>query len=162
MNDPYPSDTPYARLAPLHPLRIWNFLFRTTRPARFWGYMFVDRNYDREGWSHIERGFEGLAELATNGRPLLTVLFPYLYRPAYEKWGYGDLHARYRKEAAAHDVPFLDLFDAFTDGGVIVDRWPMDPVHPDARGHEFAADAILRELESRNLIGASATSDSGR
>ena len=162
LNDPYPSDTPYGRPTPLHPLRIRNFLFRITRPARFWGYMIVDRKYDSDGWEHVEQGFEELAKLAADGRPMLTVLFPYLYRPAYEKWGYGEIHARYRKIADDHDVPLLDLLDAFTEEGVIDNRWPKDPIHPDVRGHEIAADAILRELKSRNLLDAGTTADSTR
>ncbi len=152
LNDPYPGDSEYERFAPVHPVRLWSFFFRLLRPARFWGYYFVDRNYDERGLKSLRDGFRGFAKLSRGGPPVLLVLFPYLYSPAYDEWGYPEVHDHYRRAADASAVPFLDLYATFRKAGLIDDRWPKDPLHPDTRGHEVAAKRIFQELAAREWI----------
>lgn len=146
LNDPYPSNTPYLPRPSPYWSRLGSFLYRRLDPQRFWGHYYVDRNYDAEGWSHIRRGLEGLAELARGGLPTLAVLFPYLYAPGYESWDYGAIHEGYREAAERSGLPFLDLHDDFAAAGLILHDWPMDPLHPTAEGHRLAAERILRAL----------------
>jgi lysophospholipase L1-like esterase len=151
LNDPYPSDTAYARLAPRFLLRSRDLLFRIVRPDRYWAYNFVERNYDDQGWVNVREGLAGFAALARE-RPVLAVLFPYLYEPAYSRWGFGGIHAGYRREADAVGVPFVDLLPSFREAGLLRDEWPMDPLHPNAEGHALAARVLRRELESRGWL----------
>ncbi len=160
LNDPHPSDTDYARVAPMHPLRLRNLLFRVARPDRFWGYYFVDRNYDDQGWSHVRRGMQGFAALA-RVRPVLVVLFPYLYEPGYRDWGYAALHAGYRQEAEAAGVEFVDLLGSFRSAGLLAETWPTDPLHPDAEGHAVAAGVLESELEVRGWLPRAAERNPG-
>jgi len=142
LNDPYPSDTPYAQLAPIGPSRLWNFVFHHLQPDRFWGWYYVDRVYDRVGLENLRRGMAGLGEVA-RGMRVLAVLFPYLYAPAYDNWGYQRYHALFRQEAAQAGVPFLDLYTAFRQRGFIGSRGvPADPIHPERDAHAVAADEI--------------------
>jgi hypothetical protein len=151
LNDPYPSDTAYARVAPMHPLRLRNLLFRVIWPDRFWGYYFVDRKYDDPGWAHVRQGMQGFGALARE-HPVLVVLFPYLYEPGYRDWGYADLHAGYRREAEAAGVGFVDLLGSFRSAGLLAETWPTDPLHPDAEGHALAARVLESEIEARGWL----------
>jgi O-antigen/teichoic acid export membrane protein/lysophospholipase L1-like esterase len=152
LNDPYPTETDYADLAPSHPLRTYDFLFRRLDPPRFWAYRFVMRTHDEAGRRHLRAALQGLGALGRQGPPVLAVLFPYLHRPAYASWGFAGYHAEFHRAAEAAGLPFLDLYDRFTAEGLIDDRWPKDPVHPDARGHRVAARAILDEMDRRRLL----------
>ncbi len=152
LNDPYPCDELYGPHAPTFPLQTRDLLFRLLRPQRFWGYSFVDRRYDREGLRRIDAGIADFGELNRNGTPVLMVLFPYLYRPAYEGWGFGKYHQRFAAEAETAGVALLDLRAAFDEAGLIDDRWPKDPIHPDAKGHRVAATAIFENLTRMDLF----------
>ncbi len=46
----------------------------------------------------------------------------------------------------------LDLYDAFEEAGLIDNRWPQDPIHPETAGHELAGEEIARWLEQRQWI----------
>ena len=152
LNDPYPCDGLYAHQTPTFPLQTRDLLFRLLRPQRFWGDSFVDRRYDREGLRRISAGIAGFGELKRNGTPVLIVLFPYLYRPAYQEWGFGTYQRRFSAEAEAAAVPLLDLRTAFDEAGLIDDRWPKDPIHPDAAGHRVAATAIFENITRMDLL----------
>jgi lysophospholipase L1-like esterase len=147
LNDPYPSDTPYAQLAPIGPSRLWNFVFHHLRPNRFWGWYFVTRNYDPVGLENLRRGMEGLREVQ-GGVPVVAVLFPYLYAPAYDRWGYQRYHVPYRQGAVQAGIPFLDLYAAFRQAGFIRSQGiPLDPIHPEREAHALAASEIERRLD---------------
>lgn len=157
LNDPYTSETLYGRFAPDDPWRLRTLAFRTLLPDRHGGWFGVERNYDETGWASIRRGMEGYAQLAAQGVPLLLVLFPYLYDRAYQEWGYGALHARYAEEARRAGVDLFDLYPAFAAAGLVARQQDL---HPDARGHDLAARALLAELERRGLgraLAAAAT-----
>jgi lysophospholipase L1-like esterase len=152
VNDPYPSTTDYGVYGPTSVLRTWDFLYRRLRPARFWAHVYVGRMYDAEGESRLRRGFGGFAEMAESGLPTVVVLFPYLYATAYESWGFTRYHELFAENAESFGLPLLDLYDAFSAGGLIDDTWPKDPIHPGAAGHRLAAASLLRLLESRDLL----------
>jgi lysophospholipase L1-like esterase len=161
LNDPYPSDTPYAQMAPIGRFRLWNFVFHRLRPDRFWGWYYVDRYYDPVGLENLARGSAGLAEVE-QGVPLVAVLFPYLYRPAYDNWAYQRYHELYREGAERVGIPFLDLYTAFRQRGLIHDRgYPIDPIHPDSEGHALAAAEIERRLDDLGLLPARAKPSQG-
>jgi lysophospholipase L1-like esterase len=162
LNDPYPSDAEYARVAPRRTLRLWEFLERRLRRDRFSGWFFVDRNYDATGLDNLERGIAGLARLARQGPPILAVLFPYLYRPAYDAWGFERYHALYRRAAAEAGLPLLDLYAPFRRAGLIGMRGvPVDPIHPDRVGNELAAALIASELDTLGWLPRPAAGPAG-
>jgi lysophospholipase L1-like esterase len=147
LNDPYPSEIAYGGISAPEPrFRTWAFLSRVLRPDRFWGEMFVDRNYDARGVDNLRRGIAGIGGASQEGARVLAVLFPYLHGPAYRSWRYGRYHGLFRDEARASGLTLVDLHEEFERAGLIDDRWPKDPIHPDERGHRVAAEAILREL----------------
>jgi lysophospholipase L1-like esterase len=153
LNDPYPSDTLYERSAPDPLPRSWQFFWRRLHPARFWAYTYVGRNYDKQGFENVRRGAQGLSRIRADlGLPVLLVLFPYLHRPAYESWGFNRYEGAFHDAARESGLPLLDLRPHFSNAGLIDDRWPKDPVHPDARGHLTAAEALLDELAGRGPL----------
>lgn len=148
LNDPYPSNSPYTNSAPVGPSRLWNFVFRRLAPDRFWAASFVGYLHDDAGVENVRRGFARLAEIARSGPPILAVLFPYLYAPAYDAWGFERFHEIYRRVARENGVPLLDLYEPLRRAGVVGnERYPADPIHPGREGHEIAAGGILAELE---------------
>lgn len=152
LNDPYPSDTVYTRPAPQLRSRLLGFLWRRLRPGRFWAYTFVERNYDADGREMLRQGLCGLGEIGKGEVPTLLLLFPYLYRPAYESWGFEEYHRLWLEDAEGAGLPFVDLLGDFRVAGLITDEWPQDPIHPDAPGHRLAAEVLLRELHGRGLL----------
>jgi lysophospholipase L1-like esterase len=154
LNDPYPSDTPYAQLAPIGSSRLWNFVFHRLEPDRFWAWFFVERYYDQGGLENLGRGTAGLAEVR-QGVPVFAVLFPYLYAPAYDRWAYQRYHALYREGAERAGIAFLDLYPIFRQRGVVGNRpYPIDPIHPEREGHALAAAEIERRLDELGLLPA--------
>jgi len=153
LNDPYPSDTVYAQVAPQGPLRLLNLVRRVLWPDRHMAWYSVLRNYDEEGWQNVRKGMQGYAALARQGPPLIAVLFPYATRRAYDEWGFDALHARYAEEARRAGLPLLDLFAAFDASGQITD---VPQLHPTSEGHAVAARALVDELRSRRLVPGAA------
>jgi lysophospholipase L1-like esterase len=147
LNDPYPSDFEHRRFSLRQDSRLWAFVLRRLRNARFRAYSVVERLYDPEGLKNVRAGLQGLGAIARKGTPVLVVLFPYLHRPAYDDWNFAAYHETWRREAMAAGVAYLDLYETYLAAGLIDERWPKDPIHPDARGHRVAAEAILKELE---------------
>jgi lysophospholipase L1-like esterase len=153
LNDPYPSDSAYTRDAPIGPSRLYNFLYRRVDPVSFWGWWYVGRTYDATGLANLRRGFEAIAEEARRGPPMLAVVFPYLYKPAYERWGYARFHELYRDAAREAGVPLLDLYEPFERSGFVGMRpYPADPIHPDLKAHALASEAIIVRLDELGVL----------
>jgi lysophospholipase L1-like esterase len=162
LNDPYPSNSPYTRSAPFGPSRLWNFVFRRLSPDRFWAASFVDYLYDDEGIQNVERGMTRLAEIARGSLRILPVLFPYLYAPAYDAWGFQRLHEIYRRAAERAGLPLLDLYRPLRRAGVVeFRRYPADPIHPGREGHEIAAREILAALDALEWLPGARVVDGG-
>lgn len=152
LNDPYPSDTAYTRAGPLGS-RLRNFIWLRLDPAAFWGFFYVERNYDAQGRSNIEAAFERLETLAAEQKlPVLVVLFPYLRAVAYDAQGYDRYHALYAESARAAGLAFLDLLDDFRSRGLLTSEWPIDPIHPGVAGHRLAAHLILARLQEMGWL----------
>jgi len=153
LNDPYPSSTPYADLTPEGPSRLWNFLFRRLAPLHFWAWSYVGNGYDDAGIENVKRGIARLAEIARRGPPVLAVLFPYLYAPAYDEWGFERFHDVYREAAREAGLPLLDLYQPFRRAGAIEVRGVnADAIHPGREMHELAAAEILAELDQLGML----------
>jgi len=147
LNDPYSSDSAYAQAGPLGS-RLRNFIWLRVDPASYWGFFYVERNYDTRGRTRIKAAFERLEMLAAEENlPVLVVLFPYLRDVAYDVHGYDRYHALYAEAADAAGLPFLDLLDDFRSHGLLTSVWPADPIHPDADGHRLAAQLVLARLQ---------------
>jgi lysophospholipase L1-like esterase len=151
LNDPYPSNTPYALLAPEGPSRLWDFVFRRLAPDHFWAMFLVGHLYDEPGIANVRRGIARLAHIAHRGPPMLAVLFPYLYAPAYDAWGFERFHEVYRQAAREAGLPLLDLLEPFRRAGAIGSQ-SGDPIHPGREGHEIAAAEIRNALDRLGLL----------
>jgi lysophospholipase L1-like esterase len=164
LNDPYPSDTVYAQIAPEALSRLWLFLFSRLAPQRFHAWTSVERNYDGEGRENVRRGLARLAYVASRGTPILAVLFPYLHAAAYDRWRFGTYHELYRRAAADAGLPLLDLYDSFRRVGFDELRgFSGDPIHPGRQGHALAAAEIVARLGVlRMLPGAASQTASNR
>lgn len=153
LNDPYPSAVPpYTPNHSRSRSQAWDFLYRRLLTQRHWTMEMVTRNFDEEGLRAIGDGMRGFGEIRRGGTPVLVVLFPYLYAPAYPLWQIGQFHAVFAQAARENQLDFLDLREVFEREGIASDRWPQDPVHPSEQGHVLAAEVIERTLESRGLL----------
>jgi lysophospholipase L1-like esterase len=153
LNDPYPSSNQYAQLVPAGASQLWNFLHLRLARDRFWGWAYVEANYDEAGIASVKRGIARLAELSRRGAPILAVLFPYLYPPAYDQWGFERFHEIFRREARNAGLPLLDLYQPFRRAGFIsAPPVPADPIHPGPEAHAFAAREIAARLDELRLL----------
>jgi lysophospholipase L1-like esterase len=153
LNDPYATANPFSQTAPSGPSRLWNFVFRRLSPDHFWAWSYVGYGYDETGIEHVRRGIAGLAQIARAGPPILAVLFPYLYAPAYDEWGFARYHEIYRRAAQEAGLPLLDLYEPFRRSNEIAARaHPADPIHPSREAHELAAAEILTRLDALGML----------
>lgn len=166
LNDPYPSANQYAQLVPQGPSRLWNFLHLRLSRTHFWGWAYVEANYDEKGIENLKRGIARLAEIGREGPPVVAVLFPYLYQPAYDEWDFERYHEIFRQAARDAGLPLLDLYAPFREAGLLsAAPIPADPLHPEREAHAFAAEAIEARLDELGLLppaaALSAASDGG-
>jgi lysophospholipase L1-like esterase len=159
LNDPYPSNTAYTELVPTGPSRLWNFVFRRIAPDRFWTWAYVETAYGEVGVANLKRGIARLAELGRQGPPILAVLFPYLYPPAYDQWGLERFHEIFRQAAREAGLPLLDLYESFRRAGFIsAPPFPADPIHPGSEAHALAAAEIEGKLDALGFLPIGADS----
>jgi lysophospholipase L1-like esterase len=135
-----------SELSPAHP--------RYTHGTIDW-----DKLYELSGapWQGVE---DGLARIAKYSRERgirgVLVLFPLLYtgnEPPEEQERAQALYAQTREAAARHELEFVDLRPAFGKYSAAELRLiEGDPIHPNARGHREAAEAIRAALEAQQLV----------
>ncbi|MBK8179757.1 MAG: SGNH/GDSL hydrolase family protein [Planctomycetes bacterium] len=100
-------------------------------------------------WRSVERGFDSIGGAArARGAPVVLVIFP-LFSPApWAEYEYREPHARVAEAAARHGFLVLDLlarFEREDPQSLILDEGDS---HPNARGHQIAAEAIREFLLS--------------
>lgn len=109
---------------------------------------------DSDRWTSVLTAFDAMRR-ATRV-PILLVAFP-CYRgfESFERYGYGDLHARVLAAAEERGFATLDLVPAFAASGRSPWDVSTDPEHPNAEGHALAAAALGAFLRSnhRQLLG---------
>lgn len=73
----------------------------------------------------------------------------------WDEYGYAPLHAQVRAAAEKEAFVVLDVLDVFRASGKTPRELAQDPDHPNAAGHELAAEALLRLLVARHaeLLG---------
>ena len=152
LNDPYPTESEYVHEQPLGFSRLRTFVWSRLRPESFLAWYTVESNYDDKGRAAVLNGLRGFAREAEAGPPIVVVLFPYLYRPAYETWDFDRFHRLWGESATQAGIPFVDLKAVFDAAGEIDERSSKDPLHPSPEGNRLAAAAIRRELETRGLL----------
>ena len=135
-----------SELSPAHP--------RYTHGAVDWA-----RLYDPAGpnWREIVLGFARIAAWAKPRRvPVVIVIFPLLLdepeartqEPLLER-----LHAQVRAAAARESFHVLDLAPVLARlPAAEIREIPGDQIHPNERGHELTARAILALLEAERLV----------
>lgn len=123
-----------------------------TRLASFGGGDLV-RYYHAPGspaWASARDALERMHRAcAERGIAFLVVVHPYL--PASGGWDaypWRDAHAELRALGAEHGFAVLDLLPEFIASGLAPRELAVDLIHPNARGHEIAARAVARVLET--------------
>lgn len=135
-----------SELSPAHP--------RYTHGAVDW-----TRLYDPAGpnWRQVVVGFSRIAAWAKPRRvPVVVVIFPLLLdEPAARAQAplLGRLHRQVRAAAGCVGFNVLDLAPVFARlPATDLREIPGDQIHPNPRGHELVARAILRLLRTHRLL----------
>jgi lysophospholipase L1-like esterase len=135
-----------SELSPAHP--------RYTHGTIDW-----DRLYLLSGtpWQGVEDGLTRIARYASERQiAAVLVLFPLLYtgdEPPEEHERAQRMYAQVREAAERHDLAFVDLRPAFGKHAAAELRLVEgDPIHPNARGHRVAAEAILAALDAARIL----------
>jgi len=135
-----------SELSPAHP--------RYTHGAVDWA-----RLYDPAGpnWRGVTLGFARIAVWAKARRvPVVIVIFPLLLDEPEARTQeplLASLHGQVGAAAARESFHVLDLAPVFAHlPATALREIPGDQIHPNARGHELAARAILGLLETERLV----------
>jgi lysophospholipase L1-like esterase len=104
------------------------------------------------GWTDSRSALRDMAALTrSRGIPFVVAIFPYLVQ-LDDRYPYAAIHELVGQAIADAGAYSLDLFPAFR-GYSARPLWvgPADQ-HPNAQGHEIAAQAIYQFLEARDLV----------
>jgi lysophospholipase L1-like esterase len=113
-----------------------------------------ERLYRPEGaaWTQVEAALARASQLGdAKNVPVVLVLFP-LLAEAVEPSA-SRIYAQIEGAAERGRLGFIDLGSAFAGRTAAELRLlPADPIHPNARGHRVAGEAIAEALTSRRLV----------
>ena len=112
---------------------------------------------------HVERGFDEIDRLARAGHfKVVTAVFPVFYGNNWR--GRADIFENYPRakehevpagEAVKHGFLLVDLLAAFREashGDARTLQGSCDAEHPNAAGHQVAANAIVDYLEAHHVV----------
>ena len=85
-------------------------------------------------------------DLLDDGREVYFLLYPFKNDP-----GYHVAFQMYMDDRFGDDVPVIDLYPVFDDGSW--DNYFLDGLHLTSRGNARVAEALLREMRRRGLVG---------
>lgn len=136
-------------------------LFETRQVRR---HPYLVRNFaDPETWGAVRRSFASFAELSErDGVPIVVVIFPHF--TDFENYAFAPIHAKVAAAARRSGLEVLDLLPHFREFDAERLRLSAtDTVHPNALGHELAAQWIHEFIEQRGLLaGAACEAPGGR
>lgn len=128
----------YARRARL---RLWSAL--SSEPE-------IDEYHHRIHAFYRERTRQQFRELGRihreHGVPILVALTPVFDFEPGEPYRWQDLHDFIRELAQANGLELVDLYESFRD--TASSEYSFDMWHPNARGHEIIAEALMERLTS--------------
>lgn len=135
-----------SELSPAHP--------RYTHGAIDWDALYRP---DGERWQSVEEGLTRMAEYGRSRRvTLVLALFPLLLRgdePAPLVQQMNRIYEQVQQAATSRGFVFVDVRHVFAAvPGAELRFQPEDPIHPGARGHTLAADAIVDALDQHRLL----------
>lgn len=156
LNDPEtdPVQWPQRYWAPIAPwrrsalLRAAFLLKNRIEIARFGGgdYTAYLHAPDRPKWQSVRRAFAEIADVCgENGIPVLFVMFAEPSVLRWEDYPFHKLHDQVRGEAEKNGFDWLDTLPLWSKAAP-PERIRLSPedAHPNALGHEIAADAVYR------------------
>jgi hypothetical protein len=98
-------------------------------------------------WAGVVDDLRELAELAREHHfDVTVVIFPLLYDVS-GSYPWADIHRRVTEVATGAGIRVIDLLGSFEHEGI--PRVRVDTVHPNARGHEIAAQQLFKALTAR-------------
>jgi lysophospholipase L1-like esterase len=113
------------------------------------------------GWIDSRTALQDMAELTrSRGIPLVVAIFPYLVQ-LDDRYPYASIHDLVGQTVADAGAHPLDLCPAFR-GYAARPLWvgPADQ-HPNAHGHEIAAEAIYQFLQAKGLVPSDNSQEGG-
>ncbi|MBK7876974.1 MAG: SGNH/GDSL hydrolase family protein [Planctomycetes bacterium] len=117
---------------------------------------------DTDEWKSVPQAFARMHSLAAAKQlHVVLAIFPTFAldvergkeRTVFATWdeyGYAPLHAQVRKAAEQESFTVLDVLDVFRASGKTPRELARDPDHPNALGHDLAADALGKLLLERH------------
>ena len=98
---------------------------------------------DREKWRSVVTAFGKIGALTRErGARVLVVIFPILQVDGWTGYPYADLHLQVMEAARKEGFEVVDLLPVFMRYPPSELRLSVEDAHPNARGHELAAQAI--------------------
>src|SRR5262245_1163299 len=109
---------------------------------------------DTDSWRSVEEAFADLGKLQSeHGLPVVVIIFPLMMDTAVD-YPWADIHRRVAAQAKQNGLVVVDLLDRFREAGLAHVR--ADGVHPNALGHQIAAEEVAAAIEREHLLGSRA------
>lgn len=118
----------------------------------------TDQNYyeslhkDEKSWQRVVEGLTQISKTAkSKDIPVIVAIFPIFFQMDSYRW--ADVHAKVTEESQSHGMYVLDLLSFYQPlDEITIRRGPGDYIHPNAKGHEVAGEAIFSFLSDNNLL----------
>lgn len=124
--------------------------------ARCGGYLGWLYDRDGENWQAVARNFERIGALCSAREiTVVLVLFPAVRPEPFREYRHRGLHAQVFTEGERHGFIPLDMLEIYEREPIDSLALAPDDTHPNARGHELAAEALRDLLVKRGLVGNS-------
>jgi lysophospholipase L1-like esterase len=107
-----------------------------------------------QNWAKAREAFAGFGRYSREADvPVVVVIFPFFEDLA--DYDFLEEHRRVHQEATAQELLVLDLLEEYRAHlGQALTLTPTDVTHPNALGHEIAAERIHAHLVEHDLLGA--------
>ena len=113
---------------------------------------------ERNKWQSVVTAFARIGALTRErGTRVLVVIFPLLPTDGWAGYPYGDLHSQVTKAARQEGFEVVDLLPVFLRHPPSDLRVSREDGHPNALGHELAAQAIADAITARRDGGRAFT-----
>ena len=158
LNDPIPATEIVNHFAGREPRRPWRSVELVSQGIRSafgrFGIDFYNEIHRPDGaaWRGVVADLEDLGAIARQVRvPVVVLIFPLMAETPVD-YPWRAVHQRVGQVARDNGLVVVDVLAPFAAAGFANVR--EDTVHPGARGHRIAAEALVAEITTRGLLPA--------
>lgn len=110
-------------------------------------------NEDSSGWLSVRRSLFIMSNITKRSNvKIVMFIWPSLVKDMKEKYAFKNVHQKIRTFASQYEIPAYDLLKTFEDFNGEKFHVAIGDAHPNAEGHQMAAQAMYDFITDNNLL----------